>query len=97
VPVVGNFAGPKALRAIGAYVREGQAKISAFYVDEVEPYLVQAGVWGTFCANAATLPIDGSSVFIRPQGASTGLLNVMASAAHLEGIAADTKNCTGRH
>jgi hypothetical protein len=97
VPVVGNFAGPKALRAIGAYVRERQAKISAFYVDEVEPYLVQAGVWGMFCSNAATLPIDAASVFIRPQAALPGRLSVAAAAARLDGIAEETKNCVGKH
>jgi hypothetical protein len=97
VPIVGDFAGPKALRAIGAYVREREAKISAFYVDEVEPYLVQNGVWGKFCTNAATLPIDSASVFIRPQPVQPGFLNVTASAARLESMAADTRNCAGRH
>jgi hypothetical protein len=97
VPIVGDFAGPKALRAIGAYVREREAKISAFYVDEVEPYLVQNGTWGRFCANAATLPIDAASVFIRPQEASPLLLSVSASTARLNRIAADVKGCAGRH
>jgi hypothetical protein len=97
VPVVGDFAGPKALRAIGAYVRERQAKISAFYVDEVEPYLVQDGAWGRFCANAATLPVDDASVFIRPQNATSFTLSMRPAAARLDHIAADIKNCAGRH
>jgi hypothetical protein len=96
VPVVGDFAGPRALRAIGAYVRERQARIAAFYVDEVEPYLVQDGAWGRFCANAATLPIDTASVFIRPQNATSVSLS-MRSAARLDHIAEDVKNCAGRH
>ncbi|HSK41082.1 MAG TPA: hypothetical protein VK943_15050, partial [Arenibaculum sp.] len=39
VPVVGNFSGPKAIRAIGQYVRSRGATIDAFYVSSVEPYL----------------------------------------------------------
>ena len=66
VPVVGNFAGPKALRAIGGYVREHGAVIGAFYVSNVEMYLERSGTWDTFCANAASLPVDAGSVFIRP-------------------------------
>jgi len=73
VPVVGNFAGPKALRAIGAYVRDQGATIDAFYVSEVEPYLVQDGIWPAFCANVATLPADEQSVLIRPSLSSLGV------------------------
>jgi hypothetical protein len=66
VPVVGNFAGPKALRAVGGYLREHGAVVGAFYVSNVEMYLQRSGTWETFCANAASLPIDAGSVFIRP-------------------------------
>jgi hypothetical protein len=66
VPIVGNFAGPKALRAIGAYLREHGAVIGAFYVSNVEMYLERNGTWDVFCANAATLPVEAGSVFIRP-------------------------------
>jgi hypothetical protein len=65
VPVVGNFSGPKALRAVGRYIREREALISAFYLSNVEQYLSRDGVWYTFCANVATLPLDASSTFIR--------------------------------
>lgn len=66
VPIVGNFAGPKALRAIGGYLREHGAAVDAFYVSNVEMYLERSGTWETFCANAASLPVDADSVFIRP-------------------------------
>jgi hypothetical protein len=65
VPVVGNFAGPKALRAVGGYVREHGAIVSAYYLSNVEQYLTQDGIWNNFCANVATLPLDASSTFIR--------------------------------
>lgn len=72
VPVVGNFAGPKALRAIGQYLRGHDTGVAAFYVSEVEPYLLQDGIWPQFCANVATLPIDEGAVLIRPPLSSFG-------------------------
>jgi hypothetical protein len=68
VPVVGNFAGPKALRAIGTYLRQHGAVVSAFYVSNVEQYLRTNRVWPAFCANVAAMPLDAASVFIRPSG-----------------------------
>ncbi len=65
VPVVGNFAGPKALRGVGRYAREHHAVVSAFYVSNVEQYLFQDGLFDDFAKNVATLPVDGSSTFIR--------------------------------
>jgi hypothetical protein len=65
VPVVGDFGGPKAIRAIGAYLRAHGATVSAFYLSNVEQYLVQDGKWTAFCRNVATLPLDGTSTFIR--------------------------------
>ena len=67
VPLVGDFAGPKAIRAVGDYVRERGSKVTAFYVSNVEQYLFHGSTaWERFYANVETLPIDPSSVFIRP-------------------------------
>jgi hypothetical protein len=66
IPLVGNFAGPKTIRAIGDYVRRRSATVSAFYVSTVEPYLRRDGTLPEFCASVATLPTTGRSVFIRP-------------------------------
>ena len=65
VPVVGNFAGPKALRSVGQYIREHGETVSAFYVSNVEQYLFQDGLWSEFARNVAALPLDESSLFIR--------------------------------
>ena len=65
VPLVGNFSGPKTIRAIGDYVRAKGATVTAFYLSSVEPYLRRDGTQPVFCANAATLPITESSIFIR--------------------------------
>lgn len=66
VPVSGDFGGPKALRAIGEYLRRRNAVVRAFYVSNVEQYLFGDGVHTAFYSNVATLPIDSASVFIRP-------------------------------
>jgi hypothetical protein len=63
VPVVGDFAGPKAVKTIGGYLRIQGGLVSAFYLSNVEDYLY--GRWDLFCRNVASLPIDASSTFIR--------------------------------
>jgi hypothetical protein len=73
VPVVGNLAGPKAIRAVGAFLRASGADVTAFYLSNVEDYLGKApvppnGRWLDFCANVAALPIGEHSVFVRPLG-----------------------------
>jgi len=71
VPVMGDFAGPKALRSVGHYLTERNAVVSAFYLSNVEEYLKQDGKETTFCANASTLPLDDSSTFIRSARSGT--------------------------
>jgi len=68
VPVVGNFGGPKALRAVGQYIRDHHAIVMAFYTSNVEQYLWQDGIAAQFYDNVATLPIDSTSTFIRSAG-----------------------------
>ena len=66
VPLTGNFAGDKTLRAVGQYARDRDAKIGAFYVSNVEQYLfMQDDQAALFYSNVATLPLDASSTFIR--------------------------------
>ena len=73
VPVVGDFAGPKAIRAVGQYLEQRGAIVTAFYVSNVEQYLF--GTPSTnqrFYRSVGALPIDSTSAFIRslPGGAS---------------------------
>ena len=65
VPIIGNFAGPRAIRAVGRYIRDHGETVSAFYVSNVEQYLFQDGLFDEFARNVATLPVDDTSVFIR--------------------------------
>jgi hypothetical protein len=65
VPVIGNFAGGKAIRAIGDYLKTNGVPVSVFYVSNVEEYLQQDGLWPDFCTNLAALPLNDASLFIR--------------------------------
>lgn len=65
LPLMGDFAGPRALASVGKYLAGHDATVSAFYLSNVEEYLRQDGRLDAFCANAATLPVDDASVFIR--------------------------------
>lgn len=73
VPVVGDFAGPKALRGVGAYLRAHGRTVSTFYLSNVEQYLFRNDVWATFCENAATLPVTPASTFIRSMSGGGGM------------------------
>ena len=63
VPVIGDFAGPSAIRGIGNYVRRHGAGISAFYSSNVEVYLSRDQL-RAFCGNLETLPSDADTWFL---------------------------------
>jgi hypothetical protein len=92
VPVVGDFAGPKALRAVGRYLKDRQAIVGAFYLSNVEQYLGREGRWQLFCENAAALPLNETSSFIRTvrdgsYSRGLGLASITAT------IVGDTREC----
>ena len=65
VPVVGNLAGPHALRETGKVATERGEKVSALYVSNVEFYLMREGTFDSFAASVRMLPRDTRSVIIR--------------------------------
>jgi hypothetical protein len=66
VPLVGDFAGPKTLQAVGAYLKQQRVIVSAFYASNVEEYIRKPlGNYTRFCSSVATLPVDATSTFIR--------------------------------
>src|SRR5262249_51445710 len=92
VPLVGNFSGPKAIRAVGEYLKENGAVVSVFYLSNVEEYLRQDGVWNAFCENVASLPVDETSTFIRSvRGRTPAGLFMLSS--QLAPIAPEVKDC----
>src|SRR5262249_36476421 len=66
VPLVGDFAGQKAIRSVAQYVREHRSTIRAFYTSNVEEYLFQDDEkWKQFYGNVLLMPTDSTSTFIR--------------------------------
>ena len=66
IPIVGDFAGRTAVRAVGRYLRSRGVPVTAFYVSNVEQYLFgDNDAWRRFYVNVAILPYDGKSLFIR--------------------------------
>ena len=70
IPIVGDFAGTKAMRAIAGYLKDHHAVVNSFYTSNVEQYLFLQGNWDKFYVNVAQLPVNPDSVFIRwiPKG-----------------------------
>jgi hypothetical protein len=62
VPLVGDFAGTKAIRAVGQYLKDHGATVHVFYISNVEDYI---GARARYVANIASLPTDASSVLLR--------------------------------
>jgi hypothetical protein len=89
VPVVGDFGGARALRAVGNWVREHSATVSVFYVSNVEQYLRQQGMQSAFCANVASMPLTGRSTFVRSQSGGGGFRNMLGD------MLAETRPCLG--
>ncbi len=65
IPVTGDFAGGKALRGVGDYLRRNGLSVRAFYTSNVEWYLFRNRVFAAFVENLRKLPLDGESVIIR--------------------------------
>jgi hypothetical protein len=65
VPIVGDFAGDKALRAIGDYLRRRGMKVGTFYASNVEDYLFRSEAWKRFFGNLGALPLDDNAMLVR--------------------------------
>ncbi len=65
VPIVGDVTGPRAMKGIGAAMRERAQALSAFYISNVEFYLYRDGSFPTFVENLKALPRDDRSTMIR--------------------------------
>jgi hypothetical protein len=65
VPLVGDFAGERALPNLAEHLKRDDLQVASFYVSNVEQYLLEDGVWWKWRRNVALFPIDQRSVFIR--------------------------------
>ena len=65
IPVVGDMAGPHALREMGAVMREMGVELEAFYTSNVEFYLWRARTFDAWERNLASMPVADDAVIIR--------------------------------
>jgi hypothetical protein len=66
VPLVGDFAGSKAIASVGRYLRDHDMTMDVFYVSNVERYLWEQGEQAKqFYSNVDSLPLNASSTFVR--------------------------------
>jgi hypothetical protein len=93
VPIVGDFGGPKAIRAVGKYVKDHGAVVSAFYLSNVEEYLKPAGTEQAFLCSVSTLPLDDASTFIFTGAGRTGGRPGGLNTTNLRPMLPDTKGC----
>lgn len=65
IPLVGDFAGDRAMPALATLLEENKLAVSTFYVSNVEQYLLEPKIWEKWRRNIAALPTSADSVFIR--------------------------------
>ena len=65
IPIVGDFAGPHALKAVGAFLKANGLRLSVFYTSNVEFYLFGRPNWTRYMANLRAIPLAEESIFIR--------------------------------
>jgi hypothetical protein len=96
IPGVGDFGGPKALRAVGAWLRDHHARVNVFYTSNVEQYLFRDSAWERFYQNVGSMPLDTNAAFIRsatnaPYGGSQGFLMTSLFGQEIRGAQAGTR------
>jgi hypothetical protein len=97
IPVVGDFAGPKAIRSVGDYLKQRHATVTAFYLSNVEQYLFRGfeDNASKFYKNVDALPIDSTSTFIRsvpPNNGLGGVFGILTSSGMTFGSSPITNN-----
>jgi hypothetical protein len=65
IPVVGDVAGPHAMRAIAAAIGDRGERLSAFYISNVENYLFRDGLFARYGDNLSRLPRSARTLVIR--------------------------------
>lgn len=82
IPIVGDFAGAKAFKAVAAFLKKNGLSVSTFYTSNVEYYLFQNGEWRDYVENVRALPVTDDAVFIRAYFANAGGPHPLAVPGH---------------
>jgi len=71
IPVVGDFAGPRAFQNVARELRRRGVSLRCFYASNVEFYLFGSEAWERYVRNVRALPLDPAACIIRSY-ANTG-------------------------
>ena len=82
IPIVGNFAGSHAFRAVGSFLKENGLSVSMFYTSNVEFYLFGTPNWSRYVNNLKALPLAPDAIFIRSYFPTYGRLHPMNVPGH---------------
>lgn len=72
IPVVGDFAGSGAFKAVAAFLKSNGLEVGAFYTSNVEFYLFGGDKWAPFVENVKAMPLADDMVFIRAYFGNSG-------------------------
>src|SRR5262249_53767321 len=65
IPLVGDFAGPRVLPALGEWLRRIGLSLTLLYISDVEFFLVRSGRIAAYVDNLARLPWSEDALLIR--------------------------------
>jgi hypothetical protein len=65
IPVVGNLAGEKAVRAVGEALRQRHTSLAVVYTSNVEQYVFAPADWKAWRENLASLPLAENAILLR--------------------------------
>ncbi len=65
LPLVGDFAGPTALRSLADWLRRRELAVAAIYLSDVEFFLLRAGRFAAYIDNLSALPWAEGALLIR--------------------------------
>lgn len=82
IPIVGDFAGSKALKAVANFLQKNGLMVSTFYTSNVEYYLFENSQWRPYVANVRGLPTTQDAVFIRAYFSNAGGAHPLNVAGH---------------
>jgi hypothetical protein len=82
IPIVGDFSGPHAFKAVGAFLTKNGWKVSTFYTSNVEYYLFGQPSWTPYVQNVRALPMLPNAVFVRAYFSSAGPVHPQAVPGH---------------
>lgn len=82
IPIVGDFAGSHALRALAGFLKTNGLRVSTFYTSNVEFYLFGGAAWTRYVANVHALPLSDDAVFIRSYFPTYGRPHPLNVAGH---------------